>query len=337
MQIQNAIETLSKDIQQSKDFMKALARGQLFDLKRAVIKQVIVEGRERVTDEWLITQCREIKSIFSLVEQSVAEAKKATPTPVHVPPAEPDFTKEALDNVDYDTVKDTTDMIFGRDIPVLAENCAMDTFLRWIVKISKKIVSRNITRFKSIIDQRVWQDMPRKIMLQIPSHYQHLARYNHELNPITLLQNIINNINHDNIRATITSMRKEMSKMLDCNIWTLAAYASDMIFVEEMKRYKHIEEWINMNIPLNDIKAKLTEIEGISNHAKHIINCFDNNYVEMCQRLAKTWDSDIQLNTMHVSGKMHKNEETYDNEEIHEDGHEHKRNKRNKKKQYRQH
>ena len=135
------------------------------------------------------------------------------------------------------------------------------------MKVSQKTVSLNKKRLLSAADQKFWLMLADK-QAKIPAEFQHLVS-GHNDNPINLLQNMIDNMNQEDIEEAVGLMKNNMVSKMKEGIWGVAASAKEMIYIEEMKRHKDVESWINLHIDLDTIKARLTK--GMSSNLKNTI------------------------------------------------------------------
>ena len=101
---------------------------------------------------------------------------------------------------------------------------------------------------------------------------------------------MISNIDQNNVEEAVEVMKKNMTNMMKEGVWVVAAYTREMIFIEEIKRHKDVQTWINLDISLSTIKTRLTSIKGMNTNLKITINTYDTDFNEMCRRLAKTWE-----------------------------------------------
>ena len=150
-----------------------------------------------------------------------------------------------------DAIEDKIKAFFTKSVPDLWQQCSRDNLLLWILKVSQKTVSLNKKRLLSAADQKFWLMLADKLSAKIPEEFQHLVS-DHNDNPINLLQNMIDNMNQEDIEEAVGLMKNNMVSKMKEGIWGVAAYAKEMIYIEEMKRHKDLESWINLHIDLDD-------------------------------------------------------------------------------------
>ena len=260
-------------------------------LRRAMVKYLIDNPHENINDEWCLDDTTSVKAIRDIW---LAENRERTAAMALQPQAERQaeqdlsqtvWDKEALLKIDTKLIMEHMKSLFD-SAPILKQDSPVHTVMQWILTVTRETFRINKSRATEIVDERVWLDLPRNMLLKLPPRYRNYFVDSSQLTPFQVLDTLIRRMGSGSIQEAIGQMKRRLAEIANESFSIPAHYARDIVLIERLKDYRSLKQWITPEVSLEFVKSTLKEVPTMDIERRRLLFNGDTSFDDMCVRIS---------------------------------------------------
>jgi hypothetical protein len=252
------------------------------NLLTCMVDHIIRNGAGEINEDWQVGYAKSLRTIKGLWEVMGNEGiitrtiTSATPTQA--------WSSEQLNKHSEKSVTEVLTLLID-NIPKLENNSEDHVVLLWMLLLSRQIISIEVLKRKESIYERVWLVMPRKIFGLLPHRFDFIKSDQIlQTSPYTLMEVFIQRSTRM-IEPALARMKEIANDMVTGPFWDFANFVRDAWFIEELKNFTSLRDWVSKPIPILTLKHRIYDIPNLDHERRIQLGNKDDTFEDMVERL----------------------------------------------------